>query len=133
VKDGSRVRAAGEGASGANGGSAGDLYLRVRLRPHAVFERQGHDLYTKVAVPVTTAVLGGEAQVPTITGSVRLKIPEGTQNGQVFRLKGQGMPAVGKPDDRGDLYATVEVQLPRTLTKDQREHYEALARMENRT
>jgi DnaJ-class molecular chaperone len=133
VKDGSRVRAAGEGASGANGGSAGDLYLRVRLRPHAVFERQGHDLYTKVAVPVTTAVLGGEAQVPTITGSVRLKIPEGTQNGQVFRLKGQGMPAVGKPDDRGDLYATVEVQLPRTLTKDQRQHYEALARMENRT
>jgi curved DNA-binding protein len=133
VKDGSRVRAAGEGATGANGGSAGDLYLRVRLRPHPVFERKGHDLYTKVAVPVTTAVLGGEAQVPTVTGSVRLKIPEGTQNGQVFRLKGQGMPAVGKPDDRGDLYATVEVQLPRTLTKDQRQHYEALAKMDSRT
>ena len=81
-----------------------------------VFERNGGDLHTKVAVPVTTAVLGGEAQVPTITGSVRLKIPEGTQNGQVFRLKGHGMPQVGKPDDRGDLYATVEVQLPRALT-----------------
>ena len=126
VKDGSRVRAAGEGESGGNGGSSGDLYLRVRLRPHAVFERQGNDLHTKVAVPVTTAVLGGEAQVPTITGSVRLKIPETTQSGQVFRLKGHGMPAVGKPDDRGDLYATVDVQLPRALTKDERAQWERL-------
>ena len=130
VKDGSRVRAAGEGESGANGGASGDLYLRVRIKPHPVFERKGTDLHAKVAVPVTTAVLGGEAQVPTITGSVRLKIPETTQSGQVFRLKGHGMPAVGKPDDRGDLYATVEIQLPRSLTKEQRQHYEALAKLE---
>jgi curved DNA-binding protein len=130
VKDGSRVRAAGEGAAGANGGSAGDLYLRVQLKPHPVFERNGSDLQTKVGVPVTTAVLGGEAQVPTVTGSVRLKIPEGTQNGQVFRLKGHGMPQVGKPDDRGDLYASVEVQLPRALSKEQRQHYEALQKLE---
>jgi DnaJ-class molecular chaperone len=130
VKDGSRVRAAGEGAAGANGGSAGDLYLRVQLKPHPVFERNGNDLQTKVGVPVTTAVLGGEAQVPTVTGSVRLKIPEGTQNGQVFRLKGHGMPQVGKPDDRGDLYASVEVQLPRALSKEQRQHYEALQKLE---
>jgi DnaJ-class molecular chaperone len=126
VKDGSRVRAAGEGEAGANGGASGDLYLRVRLKPHPVFERQGADLHTKVAVPVTTAVLGGEAQVPTITGSVRLKIPETTQSGQVFRLKGHGMPSVGKPDDRGDLYATADVQLPRSLTKEQRAHWEKL-------
>jgi len=132
VKDGSRVRAAGEGESGANGGSAGDLYLRVRIRPHAVFERKGEDLNTKVAVPLTTAVLGGEAQVPTITGSVRLKIPELTQNGQMFRLKGHGMPAVGKPDARGDLYASVEIQLPRSLSDEQREHYEALAKLEGK-
>jgi DnaJ-class molecular chaperone len=130
VKDGSRVRAAGEGASGANGGAAGDLYLRVQVKPHPVFERRGADLHAKVAVPVTTAVLGGEAQVPTISGSVRLKIPEGTQNGQVFRLKGHGMPQVGRPDDRGDLYATVDVQLPRALTSEQRSHYEALLRLE---
>jgi curved DNA-binding protein len=130
VKDGSRVRAAGEGASGAAGGSSGDLYLRVQVKPHPVFERTGSDLQTKVAVPVTTAVLGGEAQVPTITGSVRLKIPESTQNGQVFRLKGHGMPQVNKPDDRGDLYATVEVQLPRALTNEQRELYEALQKLE---
>ena len=132
VKDGSRVRAAGEGESGANGGSAGDLYLRVRIRPNPVFERKGDDLYTKVAVALTTAVLGGEAQVPTITGSVRLKIPELTQNGQVFRLKGHGMPAIGKPEDRGDLYASVEIQLPRSLSNDQRQHYEALAKLESR-
>jgi DnaJ-class molecular chaperone len=126
VKDGSRVRAAGEGEAGASGGASGDLYLRVRLKPHPVFERQGADLHTKVAVPVTTAVLGGEAQVPTITGSVRLKIPETTQSGQVFRLKGHGMPSIGKPDDRGDLYATADVQLPRSLTKDQRAQWEKL-------
>ena len=130
VKDGSRVRAAGEGESGSNGGASGDLYLRVRIRPHPVFERKGVDLHTTVAVPVTTAVLGGEAQVPTITGSVRLKIPETTQSGQVFRLKGHGMPTVGKPDERGDLYATVEVQLPRSLTKEQRALYEGLAKLE---
>ena len=130
VKDGSRVRAAGEGETGASGGASGDLYLRVQTRPHPVFERQGDDLHTTITLPVTTAVLGGEAQVPTITGSVRLKIPETTQAKQVFRLKGHGMPVVGKPETRGDLYATVDVQLPRSLTKDQREQYEALARLE---
>ena len=75
-------------------------------------------------------MLGGEAQVPTLTGSVRLKIPEATQNGQVFRLKGHGMPTIGRPEERGDLYASAEIQLPRTLTKEQRQHYEALARLE---
>jgi len=130
VKDGSRVRAAGEGESGASGGASGDLYLRVQTRPHPVFERKGDDLHATVSVPVTTAVLGGEAQVPTITGAVRLKIPETTQTGQVFRLKGHGMPVVGKPDTRGDLYATVDVQLPRSLTAEQRAHYEALAKLD---
>jgi curved DNA-binding protein len=130
VKDASRVRAAGEGEGGSNGGTAGDLYLRIHTRPHPVFERKGDDLHASVAVPVTTAVLGGEAQVPTITGSVRLKIPETTQSGQVFRLKGHGMPVVGKPDTRGDLYATIDVQLPRSLTPEERSHYESLSKLE---
>ena len=129
VKDGSRVRAAGEGESGANGGASGDLFLRVRIKPHPVFERKGDDLYTKVQVPVATAVLGGEAQVPTVTGSLRLKIPETTQPAQVFRLKGHGMPLTAKPDARGDLYATIEVQLPRSLTKDQRQAWEQVKKM----
>jgi len=133
VKDGSRVRAAGEGEAGSSGGASGDLYLRVRIKPHPVFERKGDDLYVKVALPSTTAVLGGEAQVPTITGSVRLKVPDTTQPGQIFRLKGHGMPHVGKPDTKGDLYANIDIQLPRSLTKEQREAWEAVKKSESRT
>jgi curved DNA-binding protein len=129
VKEGSRVRVHGEGETGSSGGAAGDLFLRIAVKPHAIFERKGDDLYTKLALPLTTAVLGGEAQVPTVSGSVRLKIPETTQPGQVFRLKGHGMPVVGKADARGDLYATADVQLPRTLTAEQRTHFEALKKL----
>jgi DnaJ-class molecular chaperone len=131
VRDGSRVRVSGEGEHGSGGGEAGDLYLRIRLRPHPKFERKGNDLYTRVAVPLTTAVLGGEAEVGTIDGkSLRLKIPPGTQNAQVFRLKGHGMPSPTKGEERGDLYATVDVQLPRHLTPEQRSHFEALQKIE---
>ena len=132
VKDGSRVRAAGEGESGSSGGASGDLFLRVRIKPHPVFERKGDDLYTKVALPVTTAVLGGEAQVPTITGSVRLKVPETTQPGQIFRLKGHGMPVIGRTDQKGDLYATADIQLPRSLTKDHRAAWEQIRKYDSR-
>jgi DnaJ-class molecular chaperone len=104
--------------------------LRIRLAPHPLFERKGRDLYVKIAVPVTTAVLGGEVEVPTIAGKpVRLRIPALTQNGQVFRLKGYGMPAVNKNEEKGDAYARVEVQLPTQLTPDERAHYEALAKL----
>jgi DnaJ-class molecular chaperone len=129
VTDGSRVRVAGEGEPGSGGAAGGDLFLRVRLLPHPVFERKGRDLYTKVAVPVTTAVLGGEASVQTISGKpARLRIPPFTQNGQVFRLKGYGMPTTGKSDQRGDLYARIEAELPTELTAEERAHYEALAK-----
>ena len=130
VSDGSRVRVAGEGELGGGGGSSGDLYLRVRLAPHPIFERKGRDLYVKVPVVVTTAVLGGEAEVPTLSGkTVRLRIPPLTQNGQVFRLKGYGMPVVGKPSETGDAYARVEVQLPTELSPAEREQWEALAKL----
>ncbi len=132
VGDGSRVRVPGEGVPGAAGGRAGDLYLRVRLIPDPRFERKGRDLYTLVAVPVTTAVLGGEAEVPTVGDRpLRLKIPPTTQNGQVFRLKGHGMPAVDKSAERGDLYATVNVALPKQLTPEERGHYEELAKLDS--
>jgi DnaJ-class molecular chaperone len=131
VGDGSRVRVGGEGEQGVGDAPAGDLYLRIRQRLHPTFERKGRDLYVRVGVPVTTAVLGGEADVPTLDGrSLRLKVPPTTQNGQVFRLKGHGMPIVGKPGEKGDLYATVDVQLPRELTPEQRKHFEALQRLE---
>ena len=131
VGDGSRVRVAGEGEHGVGGATSGDLYLRVRLTPHPQVERKGRDLYVKVPVPATTAVLGGEAAVQTLSGkSVRLRIPPLTQNGQVFRLKGYGMPKIGDPDDKGDIYARVEAQLPTELTPAEREHYEAIARLQ---
>jgi curved DNA-binding protein len=130
VGEGSRVRVPGEGEPGSGGGPAGDLFLRLRLAPHATFERRGQDLHTTVAVPVPTAVLGGELEVPTMTGkTVRLKIPAFTQNGQVFRLKTYGMPARGS-HAQGDLYAKVEAQVPTALTPEEREHYTALAKLQ---
>ena len=134
VGDGSRVRVAGEGEHGSGGAQAGDLYLRIRIAPDARFERKGKDLTTHVTVPLTTAVLGGEIEVATIAAkSLRLKIPPTTQNGQAFRLKGHGMPTVGKPEERGDLYVTVNVELPKQLTAEQRAHYEALQQLEKGT
>jgi curved DNA-binding protein len=125
------VRIPGEGEQGSGGAKSGDLFLRVRLAPHPVFERKGKDLYTRVAIPLTTAVLGGEADVQTLAGKpLRLKVPPTTQNGQVFRLKGQGMPVTGKSGEPGDLYATADVQLPKTLTPEQRAHFEALQKLE---
>jgi DnaJ-class molecular chaperone len=130
VGDGSRVRVAGEGEHGSGGATAGDLYLRIRLAPHSSFDRKGRDLHVKVPVALTTAVLGGEADVPTLSSKpVRLRIPALTQNGQVFRLKGYGMPAVGNPDDKGDLYARVEAVMPTQVSPAEREHYQALAKL----
>lgn len=134
VGDGSRVRVTGEGERGVSGASAGDLYLRVRLASHPVFERKGRDLYVKVAVPVTTAVLGGEVEVPTLAGKpVRLRVPALTQNAQLFRLKGYGMPVIGNAAHHGDAYARVEVQLPTDLTSGQQEHWEALKKLDAST
>jgi len=131
VSDGSRVRVQGEGTPGTGGAASGHLYLRVEIAADPRFERRGADLYTKVSVPVTTAVLGGEADVVTIDGqTLRLKIAAGTQNGQVLRLKGHGMPRTGKGLDRGELYATVSVRVPVELSAEARAHYEALARLD---
>ena len=131
VGDGSRVRVAGEGESGTAGAPAGDLFLRVRETAHATFTRRGQDLHVSVALPVTTAALGGRVQVPRLRGSaLTLKVPAATQSGQVFRLKGHGMPALGKKGANGDLYATVSVRVPEQLTVSQRQHYEALAALE---
>jgi curved DNA-binding protein len=133
VSEGSRVRVAAEGERGSGGAKPGDLYLRIRLAPHPQFERKGRDLYTRVPIPLTTAVLGGEADVKTLAGkSLRLKIPPTTQNAQVFRLKGHGMPVTGKPEEHGDLYATADVQLPRDVTPEQRTHFEALQALEKK-
>src|SRR5690606_10038538 len=104
VRTGSRVRLAGQGGPGANGASAGDLFLEIEVEPDARFERRGDDLYTEAPVDFYTAVLGGEVLVPTPDGSVALKIPPRTNAGQTFRLRGKGMPALSG-GTRGDLYA----------------------------
>ncbi|MEO8677797.1 MAG: J domain-containing protein [Vicinamibacterales bacterium] len=128
VVEGSRVRVAGEGGHGTGSAPSGDLFLRVQIKAHPVFELKGRDVYTKTRVPLTTAVLGGEVDVPTPDAkTLRLKLPPGTQSGQRFRLRGHGFPAVGKPDERADLYATVDVDIPKSLTDDERKLYESLS------
>jgi len=128
VREGSRVRVAGEGAGGPSG-RRGDLYLRVRLKPHPTFERKGDDLLTSVKVPLTTAVLGGEAMVPTLEGPVGIKIPPGSQPGQTFRLRGHGLPRLEAGGGRGDVLATLNVELPRNLGPRERELFEELRKL----
>ncbi len=125
VRDGSRIRLAGEGAEGPRG-QKGDLYLIVRMVPSPRFERRGDDLYTDANVPFTTAILGGEIQVETVTGKVTMRIPAGTQGGQTFRLAGKGMPRLNK-SGQGDLYARVRITVPKNLTSRQRELVTELA------
>jgi DnaJ-class molecular chaperone len=125
VRDGSRIRIAGEGGTGRAGGSKGDLYLVVKVLPHRFFERKGDDLYTEVLVPLTTAMLGGEVVLPTLNGNVSLKIPPETQNGKVFRLAGKGMPKSGD-SGYGNMFARVKVVLPTNLTEEERKLFERL-------
>ena len=125
--DGTRVRIAGAGAPGVRGGTPGDLFLVVQVRPSARFERKGEDLYTTVSVDLYTALLGGEVGVPTPDGrSVMLTIPPETQNGQTFRLRGRGMPHLNRPDEHGDLFAEVKVTLPEQLTAEEKELFREL-------
>lgn len=119
------------GVTDGTGLKAGDVLLRVRLLPHPRFERTGRDLKTALAVPVTTAVLGGAAEVVTLSGAkLSVKVPPGTQSGQKLRVRGHGLPAPGAPDDRGDLFVTVEVRVPTTLSAEAKTHYEALRTLE---
>lgn len=131
VIDGSRVRVAGEGRRGTGGGPSGDLFLRIRLKPHSRFETSGRDLTMRLSVPLTTAVLGGEAEVVTISGkTLRLKVPPGSQPGQKMRLRGHGLPGLGDKGEAGDLFVVLDVALPRTLTDDERRLFEQLATIE---
>jgi DnaJ-class molecular chaperone len=127
VRDGSRVRVAGEGAQAR--GRAGDLYLRVKVRPHASFERQNDDLSTTIRIPLTTVVLGGEVDVVTLDGQrAGIKVPAGTPPGRVLRLRGHGLPRLGKRGERGDLLARLDIDLPTNLTRRERELFEELRR-----
>lgn len=126
VKTGSKVRVSAKGAPGLAGGAPGDLYLRVHVLPHAKFTRDGDDLRLRIPVDLYTMVLGGETHVAALDRTVVLTIPTTTPNGKVFRLRGLGMPHLHKPDQRGDLYVTVDAQLPQRLNDAERDLFEKL-------
>lgn len=116
MQDGQTLRVRGEGEAGLKGGAIGDLYVTVRVRPDPAFEREGDDIRSTVSIPVTSALLGAEIPIETVRESVTLKIPAGTQPGQVFRLKGKGMPIVNS-SRAGDHYVTVNVEIPTRLSR----------------
>lgn len=120
VDTGDRIRRSGDGEPGDRGAPPGDLYIQIAVRPHALFERDGADLYCKVPISVVTAALGGELDVPTLDGRATLRIPEATQSGRVFRLRGKGMPSL-RGGAAGDLLCTVVVETPVRLDKRQKE------------
>ncbi len=129
VNNGSRVRIAGKGEPGAAGGAAGDLYLVISVQHHNLFERKEDDLYVNISIPLVAAVLGGEVQVPTLKGTkLALRIPPETQNEQLFRLTGQGMPHLGD-SARGDLLVTMKVVLPTGLTPEEKALFNKLREM----
>ncbi len=128
--NGTRVRVRGKGAPSSVGGESGDLFLAIQIQPHPQFNRNGDDLETRVGVDLYIAVLGGEIPIPMLSGrSGMLRIPPGTQSGQRIRVKGQGMPVLNQPENHGDLYAIIEVQVPRNLTAKERELFEELRRL----
>jgi curved DNA-binding protein len=125
VRDGQRIRLAGQGSSGVGGGQPGDLFLRVRIKPHPRFRVEGRDLYVDLPVTPWEAALGSEAAVPTLTGTARVKVPAGSSSGRRLRLRGQGLPSTEGP--AGDLYAVLSVQVPKQLSKEERRLFEELA------
>ena len=127
VADGQRVRVKSRGTPGSNGGPPGDLYVTVHVTPHPVFGRKGNDLSLRVPVTFSEAALGAEVKVPTLDGSVTVRIPPGTASGKTLRVRGRGMP---KATGAGDLLVTVDVVVPQTLSEEQRQAVEALAAAE---
>lgn len=126
VTTGSRVRVSGQGGAGVSGGKAGDLYLKIKVQSHPLFELNKNDLVVTIPVDLYTAVLGGEVEVPTIEKPVILTLPPQTDNGQKFRLRGLGMPSMRNPEKRGDLYALVDVKLPSELSEEENRLFKQL-------
>jgi curved DNA-binding protein len=127
VQTGSRVRVAGKGEPGQDGGRSGDLYFVIEVAENKNLRREGDDLHTRLSVPLYTLILGGDVDVPTLKGRLSLKIPAETKAGRVFRLRGQGMPLLREPDQYGDLYVEVEPLIPQKLTAKEKELFEQLA------
>lgn len=116
----------GEGEAGERGGPRGSLYVHVVVKPHSLLERHGSDLYCEMLIPFTIAVLGGEAEFPTLDGKVKMKIPAGTPSGKIFRLKGKGMPVIGT-NHHGDQLIRVEIEVPAHVSDSERKLLQELA------
>lgn len=127
IEHGSRLRVTGEGEAGQGGASRGDLYIQVLVKKNKTFERQGLNIYCEVLIPYTVAVLGGEVEVPTLTGKTGLEIAGGTPAGKVLKIKGEGVPALGAEGRRGDEYVKVDIEVPAKLSKAERELLEKFA------
>ena len=128
AQEGRRIRVPGKGGPGSGGGAAGDLFLRVRLAAHPDFEVRGADLYHELDLAPWEAVLGRQVAVPTLSGTIKLRIPPGTKSGKQLRVRGQGLPK-SPAGERGDLYVVVQLQIPEAVTEEERELWEKLARV----
>ncbi|HFA51476.1 MAG TPA: J domain-containing protein [Bacteroidetes bacterium] len=130
--DGQRLRLKGKGQPGHNGGPAGDLYIVLKVQPDPRFQRVGDNLVFPARVDLYTAVLGGKIQVPTMTGSVKMNIPKGSETGKTLRLKGKGMPKYGRPAQHGDLLVKLEVAMPKNLSHEEEELFRKLKTIRQR-
>ncbi len=129
VDNGMRLKMMGEGEAGENGGPRGDLYLHLQVKPHTLFERRQEHLYYEVLVPYTVAVLGGEVNVPTLTGESLLKIPHGTPAGKILKIKGEGLPVISHGEGRGDLFVRIDIEVPAKTSEAERKLLEQYARL----
>ena len=120
VESGTRIRYSGQGEGGSRGGGPGDLYVVVFVQPHPIFERQGRDVVCEVTISFAKAALGGKIDAPTLDGKEALHLPEGTQAGDVFRIRGKGLPEVNRPNSRGDEHVIIQVTTPTRLNDRQR-------------
>ena len=127
IDDGERIALRGQGCDGRNGGPAGDLIITVSIKKHSVFERDGYNIYCDVPITVTEATLGAEIDVPTLEGSQKFEIPDGTQPGTKFTIRQKGIPYINNSNKRGDLVFTVNVEIPKGLNKEQKEKMRAFA------
>jgi curved DNA-binding protein len=132
ARSGSKVRVAGKGTTGFGDSPPGDLHLNITVKPHPVFTRDKDNLRCDVVVDVYTAVLGGQVRVPTLDGDVSLRIPAGTDGGKTFRLRGKGMPNPRRPEQHGDLLATIQIKVPKSPSSRERELFEELAHLQGR-
>ncbi|MDG5767985.1 J domain-containing protein [Balneolales bacterium ANBcel1] len=127
IPEGRKLKLRGKGLPGTNGGEAGDLYIRIKIKPHDVFTREGDDLYTTIDVGLYQLLLGGVVTVPTMTGNVKIKVPPESQPGKVMRIAGYGMPVLQSEEKKGHLYATLQVKLPEKLTGKEKKLFRELA------